>query len=149
MQTSGLSGANYMTVMDTNKQRIRMLFEQVLNRGTAELLDDLISGDYLDHNPVPGQAPGAEGIRNKLKSLRAAFPDIRFFLEDLVAENDLVAARYYWKATQTGPFMGLPPTGNQVVVKGMDFYRLKDGKLVEHWDSVDQLGLMQQLGLIH
>jgi steroid delta-isomerase-like uncharacterized protein len=138
-----------MTVKDTNKQRIRMLFEEVLNHGSVGLLDDLISGDYIDHNPVPGQGPGAEGIRNKLKGLREAFPDIRFLLEDLVAENDLVAARYHWKATQTGPFMGLPPTGNQVDVKGMDFYRIRDGKLVEHWDSVDQLGLMQQLGLIH
>lgn len=126
-----------------------MLFEQVLNPGNAGLPDDIISGDYVDHNPVPGQAPGAEGIRNKLKSLREAFPDIRFLLEDLVAGNDLVAARYHWKATQKGSFMGLPPTGNQVDVKGMDFYRLRDGKLVEHWDSVDQPGLMQQLGLIH
>jgi len=138
-----------MTVKDTNKQRIEMLFEQVLNRGKDELLDELISGDYVDHNPVPGPAPGAEGIRNKLTGLREAFPDIRFLLGDLVAENDLVAARYHWKATQTGSFMSLPPTGNKVVVRGMDFYRLIDGKLVEHWDSVDQLGLMQQLGSIH
>ena len=138
-----------MTVKDTNKQRIEMLFEQVLNRGKDELLDELISGEYVDHNPVQGQAPGAEGIRNKLKGLREAFPDIRFLLEDLVAENDLVAARYHWKASQTGPFMGLPPTGKQVVVRGMDFYRLSEGKVIEHWDSVDQLGLMQQVGLIH
>jgi predicted ester cyclase len=102
-----------MTVKDTNKQRIRMLFEEVLNRGRVGLLDNLISGDYIDHNPVPGQGPGAEGIRNKLKGLREAFPDIRFLLEDLVAENDLVAARYHWKATQTGPFMGLPPRGTR------------------------------------
>jgi steroid delta-isomerase-like uncharacterized protein len=137
-----------MTETDANKQRIRMLFDWILNQHDDGLLDDLIAADYIDHNHVPGQASGAEGIRNKLKGLRAPFPDIRFFLEDLVAEDDLVAARYYWKATQTGTFLGLAPTGKQVVVRGMYFYRLADGKLVEHWDSVDQLGLMQQLGII-
>lgn len=137
-----------MPETDNNKQRIRMLFDWILNQHDEGLLDDLLAPNYVDHNPVPGQAPGAEGIRNKLKDLRAAFPDIRFFLEDLVAENDLVAARYYWKATHTGTFLGLPPTGKQVMVRGMDFYRLSGGKLVEHWDSVDQLGLMQQLGII-
>jgi len=126
-----------------------MLFDLALNGGKDELLDDLISGNYVDHNPVPGQVPGAEGVRNKLKGIRVAFPDIHFFLEDLVAENDLIAARYHWKATQAGPFTGLPPTRKQVLVRGMDFYRLSEGKVVEHWDSVDQLGLMQQLGLIH
>jgi predicted ester cyclase len=136
-----------MPVTGDNKQRIRMLFEQVLNKGEDGLLDDLIAMDYIEHHPVPGQAPGAAGIKNKLKGLRASFPDIRFFLEELIAEHDLVAARYHWKATQTGPFMDLAPTGKHVVVRGMDFYRVSGGKVVEHWDSVDRLGLLQQLAI--
>jgi predicted ester cyclase len=137
-----------VTAAGNNKQQIVTLFEKILNKGMDGLLDNLISVEYIDHNPVPGQAPGAEGIKNKLAGLRAAFPDIHFYLEDLVAEEDLVAARYYWEATHTGEFMGLPPTGKKVKVQGMDLYRFRGGKLVEHWDSIDQLGLLQQLGII-
>jgi predicted ester cyclase len=83
-----------------------------------------------------------------LTALRGAFPDLRFTLEDLVAEGDRVAARYYWEGTQEGEFMGYRPTGQAVRVGGMDFYRLRDGKIVEHWDRVDELGLLRQLGMM-
>jgi predicted ester cyclase len=136
-----------MSDADENREKITGLFDRVLNRGEDGYLDGLIAEDYIENNPVPGQAPGAEGIKDKLKGIRAAFPDIRFFLEELVGEGDLVAARYHWEATHNGPFMGLAPTGKKVSVAGMDFYRFKDGKLAGHWDCSDMLGLMQQLGV--
>ncbi len=143
-----IEGCCRMSTESSNKQRVEMLFDRVLNRGEDGLLDALVSPAYIEHNPVPGQAPGADGIKRKLQGLRTAFPDIRFSLEDLVAENDRVAARYHWTGTQTGSFMGRSPTGKEVTVQGMDFYRFSDGKLVEHWDSTDQLGLLKQLGMI-
>ena len=130
------------------KATINRLFEAVLNQGRLDLLEELIGPGYRDHNPVPGQLPGAEGVRRKLLALRRAFPDIRFHLEDLVGEGDRVAARYYWEGTQQGEFMGISPAGKQVRVRGMDFYRLEAGKIVEHWDCVDELGLLRQLGVI-
>jgi steroid delta-isomerase-like uncharacterized protein len=130
------------------KTKIRALFDRVLNQNDLGQLDDLIADDYLDHDPVPGQLPGAEGIKNKLKGLREAYPDIRFILEDLVAEGDIVAARYHWEATHAGQFVGIPATGKKVSVKGMDFYRFSGGRIIEHWDTVDELGLLRQLGAI-
>ncbi|WP_048151771.1 ester cyclase [Methanolacinia paynteri] len=134
-----------MSDADANKEKIKILFDRVLNGGDDYYLDELIAADYIEHNPVPGQEPGAEGVKNKLKDLRAAFPGIRFFPGEFVAEGDLVAVSYRWEATHNGPFMGLAPTGKRVSVEGMDFYKFKNGKLAEHRDCADMLGLMVQL----
>lgn len=129
-----------------NKELIRKLFVEVLNGRDLPALDGLISRDYTDHNPVPGTPDGVEGIKAKLSAMLQTFPDLAFDLGDLVAENDLVAARYQWSGTQKGAFLGVPPTGEKVRVEGMDFYRIKGCRIVEHWDNVDTLSLLQQLG---
>jgi steroid delta-isomerase-like uncharacterized protein len=133
--------------MTDNKIPVRRLFEEVWNAGKLGLLDTLIGAAYVDHNPSPGQPAGAAGVKGKVESLRAAFPDLRFALEELVAEGDLVAARYSWRGTHRGEaFLGIPPSGKAILVRGMDFFRLRDGKIIEHWDSVDELGMLTQLG---
>ena len=129
-----------------NKALIRRLFEDVWSGGRMELLDRLIGADYVEHNPAPGQAPGAAGVRAKIQGLREAFPDVRFVLEELIGEDAIVAARYHWRGTHRGTFLGVAPTGRRLVVRGMDFFRLKNGRVVEHWDSVDEFGLLTQLG---
>ena len=132
---------------DANKECVRRLFEDVYNAGKLSVLDTLIGAAYVDHNPSPGQPPGAAGVKGKVETLRAAFPDLRFALEDVVAEGDLVAARYSWRGTHKGvAFLGVPPSGKAILVRGMDFYRLRDGKIIEHWDNVDELGMLSQLG---
>jgi predicted ester cyclase len=131
-----------------NKKIVRRLFDEVLNDGRLELLDTLIHPGYIEHNPVPGQLPGSTGIKVKLTVMRQAFPDLFFTLEEIVGEGEVVAVRYYWEGTNTGVFMNIAPTGKKVTVKGMDFYRIKDGCIAEHWDSVDELSLMRQLGLV-
>ena len=86
-------------------------------------------------------------MKGKVELLRTAFPDLRYALEDVIAEGDLVAARYSWRGTHKGEaFLGIPPSGKTILVRGMDFYRLRDGKIVEHWDNVDELGMLSQLG---
>ena len=133
--------------MDANKDCIRRIFEEVLNGGKLSVLDTLIGAAYVDHNPSPGQPAGAAGVKGKVETLRAAFPDVRFALEDVVAEGDLVAARYSWRGTHKGEsYLGIPPSGKSIFVRGMDFYRLRDGKIVEHWDNIDELGMLSQLG---
>jgi predicted ester cyclase len=69
-------------------------------------------------------------------------------IDDLVAEGDKVAARYKWTGTHQGIFNGIPPTGKRVTITGLDLWRLRDGKCVEHWNQEDNLGLLQQLGAI-
>ncbi len=71
---------------------------------------------------------------------------MRFTLEAIVGEDEIVAARYHWTGTHRGAFLGIPPTGRTVLVRGMDFYRLRENKIVEHWDNVDELGMLTQLG---
>jgi len=129
-----------------NKAIIRSLFEEVWNGGRMELLDRLVGADYVEHNPGPGQAQGAAGVRGKIQGLREAFPDVKFVLEELIAEDAVVAARYHWRGTHEGSFLGIAPTGRRLVVRGMDFFRLKSGRIVEHWDNVDEFGLLTQLG---
>lgn len=113
-----------------NKEQIVRLFAEVLNQGKLEFLDELIPDDYVEHNPVPDQEPGALGVRNKVEAMRAAFPDLHFYLDDIITQNGMLAARYHWQGTQDGEFMGMPASGRKVDVKGTDFYRLKDGKLM-------------------
>jgi steroid delta-isomerase-like uncharacterized protein len=137
-----------MNLADTGRSKalIRQLFEDVLNAGRLDLLDSLIAGSYAEHNPAPGQAPGAEGVRAKIQGLRAAFPDLHFTLEELVGEGATVAARYHWEGTHRGSFLGIAPTGRRLLVRGMDFYRFEGGRIVEHWDNVDEFGMLTQLG---
>jgi len=79
---------------------------------------------------------------------RTAFPDVRFTVEDQIADGDLLANRFTVRGTHQGEFMGIPPTGKQATVSGIDMIRVRDGKVVEHWVQMDQMGLMQQLGLM-
>lgn len=129
-----------------NKALVRKLFDEVFNGGRLELLDELIAVGYAENNPAPGQGPGAAGVRGKIEALRTGFPDVRFVLDELVGEGAIVAARYHWQGTHTGPFLGMPGTGKKVVVAGMDFYRFAEGRLAEHWETVDEFGLLAQLG---
>ena len=132
---------------DGNKECVRRLFDEVWNRGKVSLLDTLIGAAYVDHNPAPGQPAGAAGVRSRVETLRAAFPDLRFAVEQLVAEEDIVAARFSWRGTHKGEaFLGIPPSGKAVLVRGMEFYRLRDGRIIEHWDNVDELGMLTQMG---
>jgi steroid delta-isomerase-like uncharacterized protein len=128
------------------KDLIRRLFEDVLNGGKLALLDQLIGGAYIEHNPSPNQAAGAAGVRARIAALRAAFPDVRFALEELIAEGPIVAARYRWQGTHKGPFLGIAPTGRRLSVRGMDFYRVEGGRVLEHWDLSDEFGMLTQLG---
>jgi steroid delta-isomerase-like uncharacterized protein len=131
---------------EKNKGLVRRLFEEVLNGGRLMVLDALIAPGYVENNPAPGQAAGAAGVKARIQSLRSAFPDLRYVLEEVVGEGEIVAVRYHWGGTHRGAFLGIAPTGRKVSVRGMDFYRFAGGRIVEHWDNVDEFGMLSQLG---
>lgn len=131
---------------EKNKDLVRRIFEEVLNGGQLDLLDAVIAPDYVENNPAPGQAPGAAGVKARIQAIRAAFPDLRFVLEELIGEGAVVATRYHWVGTHRGSFLGIAPTGRRIAVRGMDFYRFAGGRLAEHWDNVDEFGMLSQLG---
>jgi predicted ester cyclase len=118
---------------------IERLYSQVLGgpRDLA-LLDELLSPKFVDHSALPGQSTDRSGVRAKLEMLRVGFPDVVFALDASISEGDLAAARWHWTAANTGTFAGAPPTGRQVTMRGMDFYRIEGNRIVEHWDVIEQ-----------
>jgi len=134
---------------ETNKALVRRAVEDVWNGGDFAAVDALVTRDVLIHASLPGNdIHGPEGIRQFYGALREAFPDIHFTIEDQVAEGDRVVTRWTARATHTGAFQGIPPTGRQVSLAGIDIDRIVSGKVVECWPVADELGLLQQLGAL-
>lgn len=132
-----------------NRAILRRYFEQAWNNGDLAVLDEIVSPDYLNHNPaVPGLPAGVQGLKIIIGGFRAAFPDLRFTIEDQIAEGDKVVTRWTMLGTHRGEFMGIAATNKRVQVAGMQVERVVDGKIVEHWRQSDDLGLLQQLGVV-
>jgi len=129
-----------------NKAAVRRFFEEVWNAGDEGAIDRFLAADTVGNDPEFGT--GREAFRAQWTRWRAAFPDIHFAVEDLVAEGDKVVSRWRMTGTQTGAFMGIPATGRRVSVAGMSLDRLRDGQIVEGCDAWDALGLRQQLGAL-
>ena len=133
--------------MDRNKDVVRRFYEEVFNQRDVDLLDELVVRDYEEHDPLPGQQPGLDGLKHRVNTIIAAL-DPHFAIEDVIAEGDKVVVRWTNSGTNVGDFLGIPATGRSFSIAGVDIYRLEGGKLAEHWHVVDMLGQMQQLGLL-
>jgi steroid delta-isomerase-like uncharacterized protein len=123
-------------------------FAEAVNTGNFDLFKETVSAENIDHDPAPGQVAGPEGYRMFFTGLRNAFPDLSVSLETLVADEDSIAIAYTMSGTQTGTLNGFPPTGKKVKIRGMQISKFKDGKMVERWGSSDELGMLQQLGVL-
>ncbi|MDQ4001303.1 MAG: ester cyclase [Actinomycetota bacterium] len=133
---------------EENKALNRRFVEEVINQGNIDAIDELIDPGVVDHAAPPGFPTGREGAKQFAAMMRAAFPDLHLTIEDMIAEGDKVAVRSTWSGTHEGEFMGIPATGRRVAVSGIDISRCADGRMVEHWEQFDALGLMQQLGAV-
>jgi steroid delta-isomerase-like uncharacterized protein len=137
-----------MESIEDNKRVARRYYEEVLNGGDEELLGELAAPGYVEHDPFPGQGDGIEGLRRRVALLRSSFSPCVYTVEDMVAEGDRVVVRWRSRGTHSGDFVGLPPTGRSYEMAGIDVHRLEHGRLAEHWHVVDQLALLQQLGVL-
>jgi predicted ester cyclase len=90
----------------------------------------------------------AEAARQEAADFRRGFPDVVSIIEDLIAEGDMVAARWSSRATHLGEYVGVPPTGNEVEFTGISVYRIEGGRIAESWTEEDELGLMRQIGAV-
>ncbi len=133
--------------IEQNKALIRRVFEEGINKNDVGALAELIAPNYVNHD-FPAPTPGAEGFKQIIGMFRAAFPDLRVTLEDVLAEGDKVTSRGYFTGTHKGVFQGVAPTGKQVKVKYQDMWRIEGGRCVENWVQMDIIGLMQQLGAV-
>jgi predicted ester cyclase len=141
-----LTGETTMST-ETNKALVRRIFEEGLNQNKPGVFDELIAPNYVNHN-FPAPAPGVEGFKQVIGVFLGGFPDMRITIEADLAEGDRVVTRGYFTGAHTGNFQGIPPTGKQVKINYIDIWRVENGKCVENWVQMDQVGLMQQLGVM-
>ena len=132
---------------EENKALVRRFYE-AFNTQNVAALDQFAAADFVDHGLPPGVPPNREGAKQYLGMFVAAFPDLHFMAEDMVAEGDKVVCHLYASGTHKGDFQGMPPTGKQIKIEAFDMLRIANGKLVDHWGVFDALGMMQQLGAL-
>jgi steroid delta-isomerase-like uncharacterized protein len=132
-----------MSVED-NKASVRRFSEEVFNKKNLAAIDDFYAPNLIDHS-LQG---GIEGQRQGIAMLLTAFPDLHLTVEDIIAEEDKIVVRMTFRGTHQGAFVGIPPTGKQITVTEIAILRIANGKAIEQWNNVDELGLMQQLGVV-
>jgi predicted ester cyclase len=126
---------------------VRHFYEDALGNGDTTVLDEIATSDYEEHDPLPGQGEGVAGLKTRVSTLRDGLAG-HYHVEDVIHDGDRLVVRWTNSGTHVGDFFGIPPTNKSFSIPGIDIYRLKEGKLAEHWHVVDQLSLLQQLGLI-
>lgn len=132
---------------EENKAIVRR-YREAHSTNRLDQLDAVVAANLVSHNHLPGLPQGLEASKQIHQGVVASFPDLTTTTEDLVAEDDRVVERWTSRGTHTGaPFFGAPTSGRPFTIPGISIYRIANGKIVEHWGSFDQLGVMQQLGL--
>jgi steroid delta-isomerase-like uncharacterized protein len=127
---------------------VKRLYEAI-NAGDMEVFDDVVADDFVEHEELPGLEPSKEGVRAFFESFLAAFPDLRMEPVDILESGDKVVARVKVTGTNQGEFLGAPATGKAIDVQLIDIIRVGDDGLAhEHWGVMDQLTMMQQLGMV-
>ena len=129
---------------DEVKALVRRMYEEVWNEGRLDVVGDICAPDYHGVGPY-GDERGPDAVKRGVAARRAAFPDIRVTIEDMLAEGDKVAARLTFEGTHQGSFQGIAATGKRVTWSGIWIYRVAHRKFVERWHNYDMLGLLQQL----
>jgi steroid delta-isomerase-like uncharacterized protein len=125
----------------------RRFAEEVITKGNIDSAAEFVWEDVVEQVPLPGQGPGLEGLKQILRVMRSAFPDLDFSVKEQIAEGDKVASRFEWTGTHKGEFLGVPATGRQVCVWGVVIDRLEQGRIKDTRIIMDTLGLMTQLGV--
>lgn len=133
--------------IEENKTIAKQALEAI-NLGDFSLLESLVAADGLDHAVPPGMPPTRASALQFLRMFREAFPDLHYTAEDVIAEGDRVVQRSVARGTMKGNFLGMPATGKTATWDEVHILRIAGDKIVEHWASVDQLGMLQQLGLV-
>ena len=134
---------------EENKALTRRFYDEVVNARNLDLIDELVSEDFVEHEEFPGlPTTGPEAPKAALGMFLAAFPDLRFTPDEMIAEGDKVVARITMSGTHEGEFMGIPPTNKSFSIQAIDILEIRDGKAVAHWGVTDQAAMMEQLGLL-
>jgi steroid delta-isomerase-like uncharacterized protein len=133
---------------ERNKSVIRRFVDEVQNKKDWGVYDELNDPEFVNHSAPPGIPSDREGGKVYLGAFFNAFPDCHFTVDDMIAEGDQVVTKKTFTGTHKAEFAGIPATGKRVTLQFVDIMRVRDGRIIEHWLSMDQLSFMQQLGVI-
>jgi steroid delta-isomerase-like uncharacterized protein len=137
-----------MTSTDANKHIVEEFIAALFTRGDLSAVDRYLDPGFVNHDPpMPAMSTGPEGMRQASAMFRSAFPDWHSEVVQLIAEDDLVVENFVAHGTHRGAVMGETPTGREVALRGINIFRITNGRIVERWGRLDQLGLLEQLGL--
>ena len=133
---------------EENKAVVRRAFDEVA-MGDMATVDEIIAPEFVRHDLAGGpETHGPEGVKRLIAGLRTGFPDLRTTIEDIFSDGDKVVVRFTTRGTQSGPFMGIAPTGREASWSGVNIYRVSGGRIRETWQLADGLGLLRQLGAL-
>jgi steroid delta-isomerase-like uncharacterized protein len=131
-----------------NEALLRRWFDEVWNKGREAAIDDMLAGHAVVHGLGTADMHGVAGFKPFFTAYRSTFPDITITVDAVISQGDIVAARWTASGTHRGSDLGVPATGKTVRMSGMSFIRVQAGKIVEGWNSFDQLGMLQQIGAV-
>ena len=144
----GRPGTDGPNDIEANKNVYRRMVEEVVNKGNFDVIPELFHDEYVDHVAPPGTPPGFAGVEAIFRMFRTGFPDVRFNIDQMIGEGSYVATLVHGEGTHTGQFVEFPPSGKHAVWRSVGFFRIEDGKIIEHWGIPDLLGLLIQIGII-
>ena len=133
---------------DRTDSLVRRMFENAFNQGKLAVVDELVAPGGVTHSVAWGMPNTREGLKQLIVMLRSAFPDLHCVVEDEISAGEKVAAHWTMRGTHKGLFLGNPPTNRPIVVQGISFARTENGQIAEDWTLLDQMGMLQQLGII-
>jgi len=130
------------------KAKINRALDEVYNKGNLSVVDDTASESLVLHNPPFPDLVGREAYKQYITGVRAAYPDLQLTFDELIGEAETTVARWTLRGTHLGksPTLPIPPTGKRVIIKGCLMTHSVEGRAAEHWNHIDYLGMLQQLG---
>ncbi len=124
------------------------IFDKAFNQGNLAAIDELVAPDGISHHLSWGMPANRLGFKQWIALLRTAFPDLQCSIEDEIIEGDKIAAHWTMRGTHMGLFLGNSPTNKPILVQGLTYARIENDQIIENWTMIDQMGVLQQLGLV-
>lgn len=133
---------------DDNKRIVRRFYDEVMSGGNVDVLAEVMDENFVDHGEALFDSPrGRENLRHGIVAAQGILPNLDVYLEDIIAEDDLVGVRGTMRCTHGGTFLGVPGTGHELSWTGLAMFRIADGKIAERWFNSDSVSIVRQLGL--
>lgn len=134
---------------EENKAIVRRFYEEVMNTGKVDILDEIMAPDFQDNGEALfGSPQGREALRQGVIGTGSILQDLNVRIEDMIADGDMVGVRGVMRCIHRGPFLGVPGTGNELSWRGLALFRVVDGKIVARWFNSDGLSIVQQMGIV-